>query len=187
MDKNLHFALLGQLMWKGVVPAFDLNAFFEEELGQEYDPMADYNYEPIPAVENYLRQYPPQETDLLKLDSLSLDGGDAIYGWIWPQWDGEDDYFSIRSFEGIEACRNITSIDIVGVLSLDHPVNLKGIDKLPQLTKLSFDGGLFGDLYPLTEAPELRSVTFFYSLFTSDTNRDAVFSALREKGVTVSS
>ncbi len=186
MERNLHYALLGQLMWKGILPSFDLEKFFQDEMGRKYDPMADYNYQPIPEVATYLSAYPLDDDDLLKLDSLSLDGGDVIYGWIWPLWDGEDDHFSIVSFEGIEKCQNLVSINIVGVLSLDQPVNLTGIEKLPKLSSLYFDGGLFRDLSLLTSAPELSSVTFSYSGFTPDSNKNNVFNALREKGVAVS-
>jgi hypothetical protein len=186
MERNLHLALLGQLMGQGLLPPFDLNKFFQDQMGRAYDSMAEYNYDPIPEVEAYLSTYPLNDDILSDLEDLSLDGGDEIYGWIWPFWDGEDDYFSIRTFDGIEVCHNLKTMDIVGVLSLDQPVDLTGIEKLPNLSKLCFDGGLFGDLSPLTSAPELKSVTFSYSLFTPDSNKDAVFSTLRENGVTVS-
>lgn len=65
---------------------------------------------PIDAVEEFLLSINISDEDLLKLTTLKWEKDNYIARLIWPGWDGEDDYFHIESFEGIEALKNLRSI-----------------------------------------------------------------------------
>lgn len=63
--------------------------------------------------------------DLLKVESLTFDGGLEIYQMIVPEWDGEDEMFDIHSIKGIEY---LTSLKAVNYISMIDEELLKEIE-----------------------------------------------------------
>jgi hypothetical protein len=185
MEKNLKLAMIGQLMTDDVLPLFDLDVFFEEHLGQPYDGCADYNYAPIPEVEAYLTHLELDDSALLPLTRLAIDGGDEIYHYVWPQWEGEDDYFAFISLDGIEQCINLTSLDICGILSDEQPLELSALTALPAFQNLALDGAYLLDLQPLLDIATLQTVTLTYTRIESTEANQQALHTLRTRGVSV--
>ena len=184
MEKNVKLAIIGQLMDDDILPPFDIDTFFEEHLGQSYDGYAEYNYAPIPEVEGYLAGLELDDAALSALKILDIDGDDQIYQNIWPQWDGEDDYFAFTSLDGLEQCRNLTTLDICGILS-EQPLDLTNLKALPIFETLILDGAALDDVRPLLDIPTLKTVKLTNATIApSEDNRQAL-DRLRERGVTV--
>lgn len=186
MEKNLKLAILGQLMAQDIIPPFDIDTFFEEHLGQSYDGYAEYNYYPIPEVETHLAGIELNDEDeVLQLDTLNISSDSDIYRSIYPQWDGEDDYFAITSLDGIEICRNLKSLDILGIASLDQPLDLTALTYLPVLERFGLDGAFLADLQPLLDVPALKTLSLSHTTIAPAKKNLHIFPMLREKGIIV--
>lgn len=70
-----------------------------------------------------------EEKDLDKITELCFDGGNEIYHYIKPDWDGEDSFFDIQSINGFEYLKNLKSIVYISMLDeeLLKPMKEHGI------------------------------------------------------------
>lgn len=103
MDNNLRFAILSALCLKGVYRYVDKEQYFNDT--------ADENYEPYPPIiEYWLKQ--PIDPYLDKITELTWGPEEEIIFNIWTYWDGEDDYFDIKSLADIEQLKNLKSLQI---------------------------------------------------------------------------
>jgi hypothetical protein len=105
-DPNLRLTILQAAWTAKLLPKFDKEAFFRDELGEGYDGDADYNYEPHEKVREALLKIPLPDSLLTKLKRVVWDGGKEIWLIIWRYWDGESDEFNVKDLSGIEACTN---------------------------------------------------------------------------------
>lgn len=55
------------------------------------------SYTCIPEMQKYLEELELTEADLAKVTSLCFDGGNEIFSYLIPDWDGESDEFEFRS------------------------------------------------------------------------------------------
>jgi hypothetical protein len=185
MEKNLKLAILGQLMVQDIISPFDIDSFFEEYLGQVYDGYAEYNYYPIPEVEAYLAGMELHDDDVLQLDTLSINSDDDVYRYIYPQWDGDSDYFAISSLEGIEICQNLKRLDMRGIASIDQPLDLADLTQLPTFERLVLDGAVVADLEPLLHVPTLKTLSLSHITIAPPEENLHILSMLKEQGITV--
>lgn len=99
----------------------DKNPSFEEELKALIEEYAE-NYEwysdagPIEEILEFFAELNIEKKDLDKITELCFDGGNDIYGFIQPDWDGEDDYFDVKSVKGFEAIKNLKSVDLISMV-----------------------------------------------------------------------
>jgi len=185
MEKNLKLAIIGNLMEQDWVLPFDIEMFFEEQLGQLYDGYAEYNYTPIPEVEAYLTGLELSSNQIVKLEKLVIDSDDDIYHCIWPQWDGEDDYFAFSSLDGLEQCDHLKMLDICGILSVEQPLDLTALTSLRAFESLRLDGGRLTDLHPLSEIHTLHRVKLTGTTIEPSVENQQIITMLTERGVKV--
>ena len=93
---------------------------FEDELERMKEKYTDnydlYNDEgPIEEMLQYFEELYLTKEDLSKITSLTFDGGNDIYSLIWPNWDGEDDFFDVESVDGFQSLRNLERIEYTGM------------------------------------------------------------------------
>ena len=176
-DPNLKLTVIGALLDAGRIDLDTPDALAKHVLGRDVD-LEEEGYEPIQAVYDYLVRYPLTQDNLLSLDALAFDGGNSAYQFVWYLWDGEDDYFSIQSLEGIGACANIRSIADSGILV--EGIDLRPLGELPNLEHLSLNFKRYGHEEALTSFTSLRALDCF-----SDRFDPAVLETLRAKNITI--
>lgn len=120
---------------------------------------------------------------LSKIDSLSwTTDAEAIYQ-IFPQWDGEEDEFEIRSLAGIGVCDGLRVIAITMFAGTDL-APLRDLAKLESLSlERPYSSRAIEDLSPLLDLPSLRSAEIHGVRRRAE--NDAVIEALRARGVRV--
>lgn len=112
----------------------DKSSSFEEELKAVIEEHTE-NYEwyvdagPIEEMLKFFSELNIEKNDLDKITNLCFDGGNEIYGYIQPDWDGEDDYFDIKSVKGFEAIKNLKSVDFISMAEEEvlEPMKKQGI------------------------------------------------------------
>lgn len=112
----------------------DKNPYFEEELKALTEEYTD-NYEwyvnagPIDEILKFFSELIIEKNDLHKITELCFDGGNEIYGFIQPDWDGEDEYFDVKSVKGFEAIKNLKSVDFISMAEEEvlEPMKKQGI------------------------------------------------------------
>lgn len=93
---NFKLAVIEVLMYeKGLLePRFDVWKFAKEYARRKID-IEQEGYEPIPEVIRWFERLPISAHLAPEVTELDMDGGCAVYGQIWPFWDGEDEYFDL--------------------------------------------------------------------------------------------
>lgn len=84
------------------------------------------NAGPIEAMLEFFSQLHIDQNDLDKVTELCFDGGHEVYGYIKPDWDGEDDYFDIQSVKGFENLKNLKSVEVISMISEEALEPMKG-------------------------------------------------------------
>ncbi len=120
--KSFPFKLLvmEQLMYKKglLLPKFDIYDFAENNTKREID-VDDEGYEPIPDAVRWFKNYEIPEKYADEITELLWDGGLTIFGQIYPDWDGEDDCFDIKSLsaEDVSQFKNLKKVTAVAGIS----------------------------------------------------------------------
>lgn len=82
-------------------PKFDIYEFAKCYPPREIN-IDDEGYDPIkPAIE-YFKKLEIPSSLAHEIEEIIMDGGDDIYGQIYPFWDGEDDYFDLKRVSDAE-------------------------------------------------------------------------------------
>lgn len=114
---DFHFKLL-------VIDALLTNEpSFEKELTKmEKKYVTPYEWDmdlgPIKEMVNFFQELEFTKEDLEKVEELYFDMENEVYTLIWPDWDGEDGTFDVRSAEGLE---NLPSLKRVYDYGLARP------------------------------------------------------------------
>ncbi len=93
----------------------DKSASFEQELNKMKERYCD-DYEwytnagSIHEMCEYFATLTITPKDIKKITQLCFDGGNEIYFYIQPDWDGEDDAFDIHSVSGFEKLTKLTTV-----------------------------------------------------------------------------
>lgn len=84
---------------------------------------------PIEEVLDYFSKLQIQQEDLDKVTELCFDGGNEIYSYIQPDWDGEDDFFDVKSVKGFEHLKNLELVIYISMVDEEvlEPMKSKGI------------------------------------------------------------
>lgn len=87
---------------------------------------------PIKEIAEYFETLKLEDKDLDQVTELCFDGGNEIYFYICPDWDGEDDFFDISSIEGYRNLKNLKSVEYISMLDEDilEPMKDSGIEVL---------------------------------------------------------
>jgi len=72
-------------------------------------------YTCIPEMADYLAGLVLTESDLAQVTSLVFDGGNEIYSYLMPDWDGESDEFDVRSVEDCSLLPNLREVEYIAM------------------------------------------------------------------------
>lgn len=184
MHRNLHFAILNELMDADLLPAFDVAAFFTANRPESFDPNNDYDFAPLDDVADHLALMTIDDTLLAKLTELSIYAGTTLQHQIFPQWSGEDDYFDVPTLDGLQQCVNLRSLS-VQLLPPNDPADIRAVAHLPNLSEIEFNGGVLTDLQPLLDCLPLKRISFLVTdIHATESNKTAI-DTLRSRGCTV--
>ncbi len=172
---NLRLAVLEELIHLKVLPASDTETLYQQIFHKEYDDEA--GYEPIEKIKNHLLGQDLPDKYLKVISGIGWSGGISIQHVIYPYWDGEDEYYHIEDFSGIEVLENLESI--AGNLFLATDVRpLAGLKKLSSVQIENQKA--IENLCPFLELPELKKLSL--PAVSTAENR-AVETQLSKKGV----
>ncbi|MEZ0471169.1 DUF6892 domain-containing protein [Luteimonas salinilitoris] len=118
-DSNFKLVILDQLLKEGSFTKRLNELRSDPKYAENYTGEVDYG-EPIPEIEDFLRDVKLTDDDLEKVTDLCFDGGNDIYQIICPFWDGESDYFDIRDIGGFELLKNLRSVTCISMISRDQ-------------------------------------------------------------------
>jgi hypothetical protein len=79
-----------------IEPVFDVYDFAEDYAKREIDIVGGDGDEVIPEAKKWFKDLPISVSLAEKVESLYIEGGNDIYGQIYPYWDGEDDLYEIK-------------------------------------------------------------------------------------------
>ncbi len=183
MDTNLRYAILEALKTEKQF-SFDKEIFFEKILKKKYKDSASYNYEPYEPIEKYFQSIDINKYSLEKVKCLTWSSSSSIVFDIFGQYDGEDDYFNIKSLDGIEICPNIERINIQYVWSVKDMSSLINLKKIKDITVFSTKLEV-NSLKPILELLLLESVCLEGLVFKDQNETNSVISELKRRGVDV--
>lgn len=121
-DENLKLAVLSELIDGGHIDLGDPQDLYDHVLGRRFD-LEKEGYDAIQQARDYLVRYPLPQQLLGEVASIEFDGGAQIYRYISYFWGGETDEFDVRSFDGIEALKNLKQIRIISMVE-DSEANM---------------------------------------------------------------
>jgi hypothetical protein len=176
-DPNFKLVVLDALLTSGTITLGAREKLAESVLGPDYDEDED-GYALLKPVYDYLTRFPLTASHLTAVEELIFDGGNEIYPYAFPFWDGETDEFDIRSLEGIGQLANLRSIHVISLLA---DADLAPLAGLTQLKQLSLDHGPYQNGQALLELPSLKSLSCGKAAFADP----ALIEALRARGVTL--
>jgi hypothetical protein len=112
-DFNFKLAVVQVLMYekKLLKPEFDVYEFVKFYQKRKID-IEDEGYSIIPEVREYFEALPVPERLAAEVTRIYQDGGNKIYGELYPFWDGEDEIFNITSAADLEAFPNLKKVTL---------------------------------------------------------------------------
>lgn len=183
MDPNLKLAIISQLITNGLF-SFDKEAFFIDKFKRKWDPNASYNNEPNEEIKNYFLSIELNKFDLKQITNFSFICGEPTTIAIWPFWDGEDDYFHIRSLQGIEICPNIKTFEID---MYSYITDFTPLTKLKHLEEVSIEYNWEPEpiktLEPFLEIKTLKKLSLINVVLSGINLDDDIILKLKQNGV----
>jgi hypothetical protein len=176
-DPNFKLVVLDALISSGAIQLGPRDRLARHLLGPSYDEARD-GYDLLKPVYAYLVRYPLVAADLAAVEELVFDGGNDIYAYAFPFWDGETDAFDVHSLEGIELLANLRRIEVISLL-LD--TDLSHLSGLQQLEHVGLGHGPYQNGNSLLQLPKLKSVNCGRDAFSDS----SLFPALGARGVSV--
>ncbi|MBK8254555.1 MAG: hypothetical protein IPK82_18045 [Polyangiaceae bacterium] len=164
-DLNLRLAILDALVSSGAAkypPAKRVERF-------------DYDEKAVRA----LAAAPISAKKVAQIDAIRWDVRSPAIRVVFSEWDGEENEFDIVRLSGINACSNLTSLDLK-FFSGKSVAALAGLDRLETLT---LGGGSIESLKPLLSLPALRNVDLQHAANTPANK--SVIESLCARGVEV--
>jgi hypothetical protein len=176
-DPNFKLVVLDALASSGAIQLGPRDRLARHLLVPSYDEARD-GYDLLKPVYAYLVRYPLTATHLAAVEELVFDGGNDIYAYVFPFWDGETDAFDVRSLEGITLLANLRRIDVISMLRDTDLSHLSGLQRLEQI---SLGHGPYQNGDSLLQLPGLKSVSCGSDAFSDS----SLVPALRARGATV--
>jgi len=112
-DFDFKLAIIEELMYRQdlLVPKFKISEFIELYKERKID-FNKEGYAPIPEALEYFKNLPIDAKLAEKVTSIYQDGGNEVYMNIAPLWGGEDDNFTIKSYEDVAMFPNLKEMTI---------------------------------------------------------------------------
>ncbi len=153
-DPNLKLVVIDELISAGLIDLGEPEAFLSQILGRPYDPRSDRQQpQKCQPAYDYLVRYPLTQAQLSAVESICFDGGNDIYEFIWPGWDGETPDFNVRSLVGIE---RLTALKTFNEISTLDVMDFRPLCALPDLETLDLGLGTTASADVLLNLPSLK-------------------------------
>ncbi len=107
-DPNFKLVVMDELLSRRAIDLGEPEMLARHLLGAGYSEDRD-GYEFLEPVYRYLVRYPLTPDHLAAVEQLGFDGGNEIYTYPFPFWDGESEEFDVSSLGGIELLQNLRS------------------------------------------------------------------------------
>ena len=101
-----------------------------QQMRERYEDSYEWgSYACIPEMLKYLEDLELTASDLAKVTSLCFDGGNEIYFYLMPDWDGESDEFDVHSVVDAALLPNLKEVIYVSMCnpSLMDQLEKKGV------------------------------------------------------------
>jgi hypothetical protein len=176
-DPNFKLVVLDALASSGAIQLGPRDRLARHLLDPSYNEARD-GYDLLKPVYAYLVRYPLVAADLAAVEELVFDGGNDIYAYAFPFWDGETEVFDVHSLEGIGLLANLRRIEVISLLLDTDLSRLSGLQRLEQI---NLGHGPYQNGDSLLQLPGLKSVSCGGDAFSDS----SLVPALRARGVTV--
>lgn len=176
-DPNFKLVVLDALLAARAINLGPEASLAKHLIGPRYNREKD-GYELLKPVYDYLVRYPLSREHLAAVEGLTFDGGNDIYVYPFPFWDGETLDFHVNSLAGIELLTNLRRFTVISMLNDNDLSRLGSLSKIEEVT---LDPGPFKNARTLLALPKLREIDC-YDTSLSD---PAIEAALKAKGVKV--
>lgn len=176
-DINLKLVVIDALMTSGHIDLGGMIGFLSAMLGRPYNPENDPQWlYKCDAAHDYLACYPLTPQHLSAVETLCFDGGNQIYQYIFPGWDGEGGDFDVRLLDGLEMLTNLRTFEDTSMLYVDDFRPITGLPKL-QALQLAADKRVPAEI--LLSLPSLE----LFTCYSSAPLDPSLVAALRARGV----
>lgn len=130
-------------------------------------------------IEYHYMDMPLSLEDLQAITSLYWCAGtnDIVFD-IFTYWDGEDDYFTLESLQGIEHCHNLKEL----VIDIGNIEDLKPLANLNALEEISISVITTNDLTPIEDLPHLKKLDLGWPDESKNKISSDVFKRLAQRG-----
>jgi hypothetical protein len=178
-DPNLKLVVIDALMNSGHIDLGGSVEFLSSMLGRRYNPESDpqWLYKCQPAVD-YLVRYPLTPEHLAAVETLCFDGGNSIYEYAWPGWDGESEDFNVRRLDGLGLLPNLRKFDEISMLYVD---DFRPMTAMPNLQSLKLGPDTKVPVEVLLSLPALK----LFTCYENEAPDQSVLDSLKARGVRV--
>lgn len=110
-DFNFKLAVIQVLMYEDELlqPAFELREFVKAHTARTID-LEEEGYGIIPEAQAFFANLEIPAHLLHGMTAIYQDGGDDIYHQLYPFWDGEDEFFTIKSVTDVALLPNLRKV-----------------------------------------------------------------------------
>jgi hypothetical protein len=131
-DPNFKLVVLSSLLESDALDLSSYQDLASHVLKRPID-LEKEGYHLLPQAYDYLARYPLTDADLALVETITFDGGNAIYPYCYRFWHGETKEFDIRSIDGIGRCENLRSIICIALIEKLDIAQLVGLQKLEEI------------------------------------------------------
>lgn len=191
-DPLMKIFVVAELMRLRRIDLGHYESFHERLLGRPHDPRVD-GFRANAAALDYFARLPLSADDLAAVERLDLDGGNPVFRYIDPNWQGYTDGIDeVKRLDDVALLPNLVEFVATAFLS-DRSGNRLSLSPFRGLAKLSrIDATIddYSDLDALLELPSLAVCSLmgnkiYDDVMTVGHPARAAMEALRSRGVKV--
>lgn len=171
-DPNFKLVVLSAMLESDNLDLSSYKEFADFAMRRPVD-LEEEGYHLMQEAYDYLVRYPLTDADIESVETLTFDGGNAIYPYCFRFWDGETNEFDVKSLEGIARCTNLRRIICISMIETLDIAQLTGLAKLEDI-----DLTTCINTQRLLDLPALKKLAFRDGVLTAP-----LIAALRAKGV----
>jgi hypothetical protein len=191
-DPLMKLFIVSELMRLGRVALGSYRSFHEGLLGRPHDPSVD-GFRANPAALDYFARLELSADDLAAVEQLALDGGNPVFRYIDPNWQGyADGIDEVRRLDDVAQLPNLVEFVATAFLpdrSGDR-LSLAPFRGLAKLRRIDATIGDYSDLDALLALPSLSFCSLmgnriYADVVTAGHPARSVMETLRSRGVKV--
>jgi hypothetical protein len=191
-DPLMKLFVVSELMRRGRISLGSYQSFHEGLLGRPHDPRVD-GFRANPAALDYFARLALSADDLAAVAQLALDGGNPVFRYIDPSWQGYTDGIDeVRRLDDVAQLPNLVEFVATAFLA-DRPgdrLSLAPFRGLAKLRRIDATIGDYSDLEALLALPSLSVCSLmgnriYADVMTAGHPARGVMETLRSRGVKV--